>query len=339
MKFLLTALITLDIAAPAVGTDPLLCPNGVSSIMMSEEMIGSRIQDLDIYDQELLQKLSPRCAFTTQLLDVGVDANSPKGGNDALARPVPVADNCGVYNFAANQAQFDAYDNGCNGLGGQTITIDYEMGVGCQGFHSLLNYPGCLGGGCDQADFDAMAEFIKKSIFSLPLLPENCKVKTTVTTDGEGNEIDISNECLDGMINIWMMSEFYDGYPFIVMDPDTGLFNCDTETLANLTSLCSDKLGGHMVSASVDYEGPCIDLTSVPVCVSNLCNDREADLFHNLLSLGGADECTTEMSKVFGPFKVPESCKAPEAPKSTKEAYKGSQSSQVYRASEGTEIY
>eukprot|EP01083_Nonionella_stella_P236998 831829_1 len=89
------------------------------------------------------------------------------------------------------------------------------------------------------------------------------------------------------------MSDLYEDYPDIIIDEDTGMFNGDTEALAVVTAQCTE-LGGRMTTTSMDYYGgECdeyVDLTSVPFCVSNMCNEDEAQGFVTVF-LSFFEEC------------------------------------------------
>ena len=118
------------------------------------------------------------------------------------------------------------------------------------------------------------------------------------------------------------MSDIYEDFSEIVIDEDTGMFTGDTEALAVVTAQCTE-LGGRMTTISMDsYGGECdedVDLTSVPFCVSNMCNEDEAQEFATVfLSPSFLEECEGVKITLTTSNMVTDEMKAPKMPKTAK---------------------
>ena len=211
---------------------------------------------------------------------------------------------CHLFDFGTNATAVEAFSTACNGMGGQTLTINAYGSASCEVVSYFLRHPACLARGlCSKEDVSGFATF-----FATPTLPVEdslCEYEVAVVSDG-GNEEgdsdiqlpDVPGTCFADMVKTtFLYNDVYEDIMEYVIDESTGEFTGNNTALEIFTDLCESK-DGRLIQASIykyyytpsnttsnnDYSSECDRnvISSVPLCVAASCNDEHAELVLNV---------------------------------------------------------
>lgn len=320
----LTALALL--ASPVIGFD-------LTSAVLPRDFDWKKILAVDtILEGRKLQEVPDVSAFCL------ISYLNLEDGQELLAslfpEPQAVLDNnfalLGL-DFAANVTSFTAYDGYCNSLGGHTLTVDINYsGDTCQvsGLLSLLNFPMCIGGSCNEDDADTL--LTQSIVQGMGEMPAGCDVSVSAEIDGDGEGIPlpegIPEICINDMATIFVLSGLYEDYLGAIVSEETGEYTGDTAYFEMFEYNCTDSDRGRIVTINSDVGEACDepDFVQVPACVAAACTNDEATVgFDFLTSIFLEPQCRDRAVLITDNGFNPSSTKKKKKGKKTKASKKG----------------